>query len=346
MIDIIIPNWNGKKLLEICLASLAKQDCKDFTITVVDNGSSDDSLGFLENCYPEIQVISFSENRGFSVAVNEGIKATENPWVFLLNNDIEVENDCITQLKKACINNRKYDFFALKMIDYYHRDKIDGAGDAVLRAGVGYRIGTMELDCRRYAIQRDVFGACAGAALYKRSMFDKIGCFDEDFFAYLEDVDFSIRAVRAGNRCCYLPDVRVYHMGSASSGSRINAFIVSHSTRNNIFIILKNYYLELFLRFLPSIIVYQVLWFLFVVKYRHVLAYAKGFFQGLKCFRKMIRRGIHDRKMNGRIPESVFGNMIIESEKQALFSIMRRRKQLGKSNLLFDAYLRIFIGKN
>ena len=99
----------------------------------------------------------------------------------------------------------------------------------------------METDSSRYSLKRPVFGACAGDALYHRSLFDTIGMFDEDFFAYLEDVDFNMRAVRAGYRCTYIPDAVVYHVGSATTGSKINRLTVKLTTRNSVFVVCKNY---------------------------------------------------------------------------------------------------------
>ena len=198
MIDIIIPNWNGRNLLKTCLDSLQNQSSRCFHIIVVDNGSTDGSVSCIEQHYPQVEIIALPENRGFSAAVNLGIRASTKKWLMLLNNDVEVEQGCLGYLAKVCGDEPEYDFFALKMIDFQERSMIDGAGDCVLRGGVGYRLGTMEFDDEIYRIKRDVFGACAGAALYRRSLFDTVGLFDEDFFAYLEDVDLNLRAVRAG----------------------------------------------------------------------------------------------------------------------------------------------------
>ena len=342
MIDIIIPNWNGRKLLGACLSSLEDQKSNEFRVTVVDNGSNDGSLEFISTRYPHINVISLPENKGFSSAINVGINATTHPWIMLLNNDTEVDKNCITCLLENIEKKKEYDFFALKMIDFKSREKIDGAGDAVLRGGVGYRLGTLELDSDYYSVPREVFGACAGAALYKRSLFEKIGLFDEDFFAYLEDVDLNMRAVRAGFKCCYLPDAKIFHIGSASSGSKINNFTVSLSTRNNIFVILKNFTPILVLRFFPAIIIYQLFWLLFVIKNRQFIAYVKGLFRSIKYFPKMIRRGIESRNNKNTLSNKVFGTTVLASEKQAVESIMNRRSELGKNNKLLEIYLKLF----
>jgi len=241
LIEIVIPNWNGSKMLQHCLRSLSEQTFKQFTVTVVDNGSTDDTEEMLRRDYPAVKLIKFSYNTGFSVAVNAGIEKTQAELILLLNNDMEVTAHCLEELRLAALKYKEYDFFALKMLSFKERDILDGAGDAVLRGGVGYRLGTQEVDGPQYAKDREVFGACAGAALYRRSFFEKTGFFDADFFAYLEDVDLNIRARRLGLQCMYLSEAVVYHIGSATSGSKINPLTIRLSTRNNLYVLIKNY---------------------------------------------------------------------------------------------------------
>lgn len=341
LIDIIIPNWNGRSMLETCLASLQLQTCEKFRIIVVDNGSTDDSVDFIRQSHPEVHLVCFSENKGFSAAVNEGIRVASAPWVLLFNNDIEVDKHCLQILVDQGTEQDDFDIFALKMLAFDQRSVLDGAGDGVLRGGVGYRLGTLERDGLKYSLRREVFGACAGAALYRRSLFDSIGNFDEDFFAYLEDVDFNMRAVRCGSRCLYLPEAVIYHMGSATSGSKINHFTVSLSTRNNIFVLIKNYSPMLFIRFLPMIVVYQLFWLLFVIKKRKFLAYITGLCKSLPLIPVMFKKGAGLRRRQV-LSVKEFGDSIIKSEKNVIHSIMLRRTQQGKSNRALEFYLRLF----
>ncbi len=341
MIDIIIPNWNGRSLLKTCLDSLQNQSSQCFHTIVVDNGSTDGSVSYIEQHYPQVDIIALPENRGFSAAVNSGISASANKWVMLLNNDVEVEQGCLAYLARVCSDEPEYDFFALKMIDFQQRSLIDGAGDCVLRGGVGYRIGTMEFDDEIYRTDREVFGACAGAALYRRSLFDSVGLFDEDFFAYLEDVDLNLRAVRAGKKCCYLPRAVIYHIGSASTGSKINSFTIRLSTRNNVFVVLKNYGPLLFVRFLPSFLIYQLFWLIFVVKKGQFPAYIAGLLESMKHL-KIMRCRYEENKKISVLPLKEFGDLIIYSERQAILSIINRRLQQEKGSRLFKMYLKLF----
>lgn len=341
-IDIIIPNWNGKDLLADCLVSIGRQSYWKYTITVVDNGSVDGSVELLRERFPEVHVISFSHNRGFSVAVNAGITLGNNPLIFLLNNDTELATDCLEKLVSA---SRKYDdaFFAPKMLSFNERDVLDGAGDGFLRGGVGYRLGTMEKDGPVYNKPGQVFGTCGGAAFYRRSLLDNIGLFDEYFFAYLEDVDLNFRANRAGFTCRYVPEAWVYHVGSATTGSKINPFTVQLSTRNNLFLLVKNYPASLFFRFLPAICIYQFFWFLFIIKKRQIWGYLSGiagFFRGLPS---ILKKRKHVQSTPGGIPYKELAERILKAELDVVNSIMCRRESQGKGNSLLQMYVKIFL---
>jgi len=342
LIEIIIPNWNGKRMLEHCLASLWQQTYSNFRVIVVDNGSSDGSTQMLEASFPEVRLIKLHQNTGFSIAVNEGIAASAAPWLLLLNNDMEVACDCLEKLVQAIDQYPQYHVFALKMLNYQSRDLIDGAGDAVMRGGVGYRIGTLERDSKGYQKDRETFGACAGAALYKKSLFKKIGLFDADFFAYLEDVDLNMRARRYGFRCMFVAAAIVYHIGSASSGSKINSLTIRLSTRNNICVLAKNYPLRLVFLFFPAIVIYQLAWMCFCVKKGMALPYLTGLYQGIWTLPYFYRKGRTLRESGQLIDLGVFAKMISSAEREAVRSIMTRRIAAGKNNFLLSCYCKFF----
>ena len=342
LLEIIIPNWNGKDMLAHCLASLRRQTFSDFGIIVVDNGSDDGSLAMLRSLYPEVTLISLPNNTGFSVAVNKGIEVSHAPWLLLLNNDMEVTDDCLANLWQAVEKYPDFQMFALKMMNFHQRRLIDGAGDAVLRGGVGYRIGTLEEDSYLYQNDHETFGACAGAALYARNFFQKVGLFDTDFFAYLEDVDLNLRARRHGIRCMFLASAIVFHIGSASSGSKINQLTIRLSTRNNMFVLAKNYSLGMFLRFFPAIIVYQIAWLLFCIKKGMFRPYLCGLYQGLRSGFSFYKKGAILRQDESLLPLRDFAAMIKAAEREAVSSIMTRRAAAGKSNVLLSCYCKLF----
>ncbi len=240
-VSVIIPNLNGIKHIEKCLKSVLSSDMKT-EIIVVDNGSTDGSREIVEKEFPSVRLISFPENRGFCAAVNEGIRASESPYVFLLNNDAAVMPDTISRLYRAlsdCPGAFSCQALMLRMSD---ERIIDSAGDYYCALGWAFALGKDRLreDFEKYTSRRRIFSSCAGAAMYRRSIFDRIGLFDENHFAYLEDVDLGYRARIFGYESYILKDAVVLHEGSGSTGSRYNTFKVYHSSRNSIYLIYKN----------------------------------------------------------------------------------------------------------
>src|SRR5215210_9226871 len=219
-VTVIIPNWNGERFLSSCLGSLRQQSFEDFKTILVDNGSIDSSVEFVNHNFPEVRVLPLGENKGFSAAVNAGIRASHDEYVALLNNDSEVDTRWLEGLVEAADSYPEAGLFASKLVDFHDRRVLDGAGDALRLSGLPYRLGHGERDSGRFSRAGYVFGACAAAALYRREMLDEVGLFDEDFVSYCEDGDLSFRAQLAGYRCFYVPGAVVYHMGSASTGGK------------------------------------------------------------------------------------------------------------------------------
>ena len=236
---IVIPNWNGAHHLPECLDSLAGQTLDATEVVVVDNGSRDDSVELLEDRYPWVQVIRHAENLGFSAAVNRGIQATTTEFIALLNNDTRVEPDWLERLVNAMQRWPQASFAACKMLRYDPPHRIDSAGDRFsLLAGAGVNLGAGEPRNARSQLAW-TFGACAGAAIYRRALFDDIGRFDEDFFLVFEDVDLDLRAQVAGHRCLYVPDAIVYHKRGASTDNA-SMEVRSRTWRNAIWVAGKN----------------------------------------------------------------------------------------------------------
>ena len=250
-VTIVIPNYNGKHFMEPCLSSLSEQTYKNFHILVVDNASSDGSIEYMEENYPDIELIKLQKNFGFSKAVNIGIQHSRTPYVILLNNDTTVDTRYVEEMVKAIEKSPKIFSVSSKMIQMYHPELIDSAGDLYTLLGWGVCRG-----CGRpvsnYQKYDEIFTACAGAAIYRRSVFDEIGYFDENHFAYLEDIDIGYRARIYGYYNMYCPTALVYHVGSGTSGSKYNSFKVKLAARNNLYLNYKNMpALQLVLNFIP-----------------------------------------------------------------------------------------------
>ena len=280
-VTIVIPNYNGKHFMEPCLSSLSEQTYKNFHILVVDNASSDGSIEYMEENYPDIELIKLQKNFGFSKAVNIGIQHSRTPYVILLNNDTTVDTRYVEEMVKAIEKSPKIFSVSSKMIQMYHPELIDSAGDLYTLLGWGVCRG-----CGRpvsnYQKYDEIFTACAGAAIYRRSVFDEIGYFDENHFAYLEDIDIGYRARIYGYYNMYCPTALVYHVGSGTSGSKYNSFKVKLAARNNLYLNYKNMpALQLVLNFIPLAIGYFVK-YLFFCKIGFGKDYKEGFIEGLQ----------------------------------------------------------------
>ncbi len=282
-VTIIIPNYNGLKFMEPCFKALRAQSDQNFELLVVDNGSTDGSVKWLED--HQIPSIFLEENTGFSGAVNIGIRESVTPYVILLNNDTEPQPDYVKEMVKAIEGSPKIFSVSSKMIQLYHKDLMDDAGDmySVLgwayQRGVGQKSSGYNKACR-------VFSACAGAAIYRREVFDKIGGFDEDHFAYLEDIDVGYRAKICGYENWYCPKAVVYHVGSGTSGSKYNSFKVKLAARNNLYLNYKNMpLLQLILNFLP-ILAGMAVKYMFFRRIGFASDYIEGVKEGLKTLKK------------------------------------------------------------
>ena len=238
-VSVVIPNYNGIAYLDGVLASLEHQTIKDFEVIVVDNGSTDGSTSFIDANYPWVHVIGLSDNFGFSKADNEGIYASRAPYVLLLNNDTEVETDFVEEMLSAIKRHKKAFSCSARMIQFFDRDKLDDAGNYYNALGWAFARGKGR-DIHTYEKEEKIFAACAGAAIYRKKIFEKIGYFDEEHFAYLEDTDVGYRARIYGYENWYAPKAKVYHVGSGTSGSRYNQFKTRYSSRNNVYLIYKN----------------------------------------------------------------------------------------------------------
>jgi len=231
-VSVVIPNWNGAHHLPECFEALAAQSRRDFEVIVVDNGSSDASLGWLRQNAPEARLIERADNGGFSKAVNAGIRASEAPYIVLLNNDTRADASWLAELVGALERNAEYDCAASLMLLYYEVDLVNAAGDYYDIVGMTGKNRGLGDPVARYLEPARVFGACAGAAAYRASFFNDVGLFDEDYFLTSEDTDLNLRALIAGKRCLYVPAARVRHKLRSSIDTHPSEWMARLSDRN------------------------------------------------------------------------------------------------------------------
>ncbi|MBE6049632.1 MAG: glycosyltransferase family 2 protein [Clostridium sp.] len=288
-VSVVIPNYNGEKYLKACMESLMEQSLKADEIIIVDNASKDKSIQYIkENFKDKVTLICMDKNYGFSKAVNEGIKRSKSKFVALLNNDTELHKDWLLELYNCISKDENIFSCCSKMLRYIDRDIIDDVGDEYTIFGWGAKIGDGKLS-EEYEVSREVFSSCAGAAIYRKSILDEIGLFDENFFAYLEDMDISYRARIFGYKNYYAAKAKVYHIGSATSGSRYNEFKVRLAARNNIYLIYKNMpNIQILVNSLFVFVGILIKWVYFILKGLGK-PYISGVLEGLKTKKKIHR---------------------------------------------------------
>ena len=238
LVSVIIPNWNGVALLRGCLDSLRAQTYPHVEIIVADNASTDDSVPMMRAHYPEVRLVVLPENLGLTGGVNRGIEAASGELVVLLNNDAEADPRWVESLVRAMETHTDTGFAASKMLLFDQREVLNSAGDTYGLNGLPANRGVWEEDVGQYDEEIEIFGACGGAVVYRKSMLDEIGLMDEDLFMYCEDVDMNWRAQIAGYKCIFVPDAIVYHHLSATGGGKLASF---YTGRNTLLVLAKNY---------------------------------------------------------------------------------------------------------
>lgn len=276
-VTIIIPVWNSGCWISDCLAGLRRQTYTDFVLLLVDNGSTDGSLEEVDkHGFREFHILSFEQNMGFSVAVNAGIRQATTRYVALLNIDTVPEPGWLENLVMAMDNAPvEVTSLASKMLNMSNSEIIDSAGDILSWYGSAFKRGNGQR-ADMFKRPTEVFSACAGAALYRKSFFDEVGCFDENFHSYFEDVDLGFREKLYGYRCLYVPNAVVLHHGH--SAGVFGPYYVFLLTRNRLLTLVKNVPGRCLIRHIWQLLYGQVHFFII---YRRPLASLKGYLSAL-----------------------------------------------------------------
>jgi len=254
LVSIVIVTWNGRQYLEACLNAVAAQVGVRSETILVDNASSDDTVAYVRERFPQVRVVSLPENRGFAGGNNAGVREARGQFVALLNNDTVPEPTWLQTLLSGIDEAAGFALVTSRVVYMHDPRLIDSAGDSMLSAGGAFkRYHGASVDLARESTE--VFGVCGAACLMPKRVFDELGGFDEDFFASHEDVDLSYRARLLGYRCRYVADAVVRHHGSATIG-RVSGFAVYHGQRNLEWLYVKNTPPSLLLTTLPSHVVY------------------------------------------------------------------------------------------
>ncbi len=284
-VTVIIPVWNSGRWLPDCLASLHQQTYQDFTILLVDNGSTDGAVQFAQTHYPRLELISFATNLGFAVAVNAGIRHASSEYIALLNVDTRPEPTWLECLVKRLDSSPpEIGSIASQMLLMENPILLDDAGDTLSWYGSACKRGH-HAPATGYAKSEEVFSACAGAALYRRQFFEQVGLFDETYTSYFEDVDLGLRGRIYGYRCLYEPAAKVLHHGH--SAGIVGGRYVALMTRNRLLTMLKNIPARLWLKHGYTLLFGQFYFFLVYKKPFHSL---KGYAQLLPLIPHLVRQ--------------------------------------------------------
>ncbi len=339
-VTIIIPALHRPDLTRRCIEFLELQTLarSEWEIVVVENDAQPDSI-LSEPLPANTTRLELPTNEGTTGSINRAAAATSSKYLLLLNNDIELQPNYLEVLVRTLQNDSHLGFAAGKLLRATQRTHLDGAGDAMLIAGGSYRLGSMDEDRRQFDKSMPILAGCGAAVLYRRDAFERCGGLDADFFAYLDDVDLGLRAQIVGYGGIYVPEAVAYHIGSATLGAVVHPRILEYVTRNQLWILAKDYPPAIVQRYLSRILLFQALWFAYVIRNRGWGAYYRGIRAAIG--KRSIMHAKRDLLMKNRvISDKGFERLLIESERQ-VWEWHSLRPPEAQSTLL-KAYFRIF----
>lgn len=296
LVSVIVLNWNGRDVLTECLQALSVQTYPHYEILVVDNGSTDGSAALVRERFPQVRVIALPENVGFGAGNNIGYRHAQGEYIALLNNDTCVAQQWLAALCDALERYPAAGSAASKIVFYDQPDWIDTAGDEFFSIGIARKRGHLLPGQGNFDQETFIFGACAGAALYRRAMLDAIGFFDEDFEIYDDDVDLSFRAQLANWKCVYVPTALVRHHVSAtmSKQSQRSMYLIK---RNTFWVLLKNIPTALWWRYGFFILGYHLLSDLHAATQGYAGAILRGRLDALRAWSQVQSKRAQIQKM-------------------------------------------------
>lgn len=286
--SVIVLNWNGRAHLELCLPALEAQTFRDFEVIVVDNSSvRDDSVAFVCNHHPQVRLLALAENRGFSGGNLAGVEAARGELIVLLNNDTRPEPDWLESLVACADAHPEVGVIAAHLTDW-EGNITDSAGDGCYVTGHGLKRNT-GLPVAEAPASGPCFGACGGAALYRRTLIERVGFLDVEFFLNYEDTDFALRVQMLGGKGWFCREAVVRHRVSASQGE-CSALNVFYGTRNHLWVCAKNLPLGLFLKYSPVTALTLAYMGWYAARRGRFRDYIRGFAHGLAGLPRQLQK--------------------------------------------------------
>lgn len=339
-VTIAIPSLHRPDLTSRCIEFIQEQTlpADAWEVIVIENEAQSDKI--LPDPLPSnTRRVELPDNEGTTGSINRAVAGTESQYVLLLNNDIELQPDYVEKLVCALDADPKLGFATGKLLRATQRTHLDGAGDAMLVAGAGYRLGNLDPDIGQFDQAEPVIAGCGAAVLYRRETLVSCGGLDLEFFAYLDDLDLGLRAQLLGFSGLYRPDAVAYHIGSATLGDTLHPRVIEYLTRNQIYLLVKDYPRPVLRRLLPNILLYQGMWLLFALRNRALGAYLRGLIGALRGWGNM-RTKHRDLMSKRQITDAEFLTRLRDSERQ-IYEWHQSRPSRDRSALL-NFYFRIF----
>lgn len=297
-IAVVILNWNGAKLLEQFLPSVVAFS-DEAKIYVADNASTDTSLEVIKNQFPSITIIQNDANYGFAKGYNVALQNIEEEYLCLLNSDVEVTQNWLTPVLSLFENNAEIGIIQPKILDYKNKAYFEYAGAAggfIDKFGYPFCRGrifdTIEKDNGQYDDEQTIFWASGACFFIRRTIFNQLNGFDDDFFAHQEEIDLCWRAFNLGYKAKYSPNSVVYHVGGATlnEGNPRKTFL---NFRNSLLMLLKNLpENQLFFIILSRLCLDGLagIQFIFKGKFKHCFAIIKAHFSFYSLINKTLKK--------------------------------------------------------
>ena len=336
-IAIVILNWNGKKLLEEFLPSVVKHSANEAKVYVADNGSTDDSISFLESQFPNVQLIKLSENNGFAQGYNLALQEVEEDIYVILNSDVAVKKDWLMGVSDYFEKHPNRAAIQPAMIDYRNQEQFEyaGAGGGFIdKNGFAFCDGRVFNDIEAYREKdaKEIFWASGAALIIRKTVFRETSGFDSDFFAHMEEIDLCWRVKNLGYEIWYYPQSKVYHLGGGTLG-KLKPKKTYLNFRNNLFLLTKNYYASpLFLKLFWRMLLDGIAAWKFLIQGSplHFLAVGKAHFHFYTGFFKMYskRKALKKKCSKPNMKGMYKGNVIFEYflQKKKVFADLDQSK--------------------
>jgi len=324
----VVLNYNGRHLLDTIIASLVAQTYADVRRVILDDGSTDGSVEYVRARWPTVEVVELRENIGITAALNRAVELATGEYVALLNNDLELDPGWLSELVRVLDEHPRTGSVTGKMLDFYDRSVLDGAGDSFMWSSAAQRRGFREPDRGQFDQPSEVFSPCAGAALFRLAAFEDVGKFDPDFIAYLEDVDWGFRAQLRAWQSRYEPRAVAYHMGGATTGKDTRRY-GALQRRNQVLLIVKNYPARSLMRHWPKILLHHGGWVAASIRDRMLLAHLGAWWDALRALPSALRKRREIQR--GRRVSLAYLDSVISPEPYAGDNLVERIRSIART---------------